>query len=358
MCYEAMLISQLTPPHPTSSPHATSLIAAKASAYTPSGITPQQSLVEHYTAFTSSICLLLTIMSPSPTIAILSIGQMGLGIASLLLAHNYRVITNVSDRSPSTQDRAKSANIACVDTDEELVQQADYILSIVPPRDAVATAKRVAATKATKEVWYLDLNAISPATSRQIRDILKENESVKMVDGGIIGGPPSQAEDGSWTKPGIPISGPNKIPDEELITVLNMRLVGKEIGGASGLKCCFAALSKGFTALALQSFTTAAAIGVYDELQYYLEVYNPGAGEKGRRAVVGCTGKAYRWVEEMNQIGECFAADGGWEAQAMVFREIAGVFQELADVVEKEGQGGISDVKGVVEVLGDGLRER
>ncbi|KAH4041874.1 hypothetical protein HBI56_005310 [Parastagonospora nodorum] len=297
-------------------------------------------------------------MSSPPTIAILSIGQMGLGIASLLLAHNYRVISNVSDRSPSTQNRAKSANITCVDTDEELVQQADYILSIVPPRDAVATAKRVVATKATKEVWYLDLNAISPATSRQIREILKEKESVKMVDGGIIGGPPSQAEDGSWTKPDIPFSGPNKIAHEELITALNMRFVGDEIGKASGLKCCFAALSKGFTALALQSFTTATSLGVYDELQYYLGVYNPGAGEKGRKAVVGCTGKAYRWVEEMNQIGECFAADGGWEAQAKVFTEIAGVFQGLADVVEKEGQEGMRDAVGVVKVLGDGLREK
>ena len=36
--------------------------------------------------------------SPLATVAILSIGEMGLGIAKLLAAHNYRVITNVSDR--------------------------------------------------------------------------------------------------------------------------------------------------------------------------------------------------------------------------------------------------------------------
>jgi 3-hydroxyisobutyrate dehydrogenase-like beta-hydroxyacid dehydrogenase len=296
-------------------------------------------------------------MSSHPTIAILSIGQMGVGIASLLITHNYRVITNVSDRSTSTQERARAAKITCVDTDEELVQQADYILSIVPPRDAVATAQRVANIKARKDIWYLDLNAISPATARQIFDILSSKDQVKLVDGGIIGGPPSVTSDGKWTKPGIPISGPDKIPDEKLVEVLNMRYVGGEIGKASGLKCCFAALSKGFTALALQSFTTATFLGVYDELQDYLAIYDPAAGEKARKSVVGCTGKAYRWVEEMNQIGECFAADGGWEEKAKVFREIAGVFQGLADTVEKDGQEGMRDTKGVVKVLGKSLRD-
>jgi hypothetical protein len=33
-----------------------------------------------------------------PTIAILSIGEMGLGVARLLKFHGYRIVTNVSDR--------------------------------------------------------------------------------------------------------------------------------------------------------------------------------------------------------------------------------------------------------------------
>jgi hypothetical protein len=66
--------------------------------------------------------------------------------------------------------------------------------------------------------------------------------------------------------------------------------------------------------------------------------------------------KAYRWVEEMNQINQCFGTEGGWEDQASVFREIAGVFQGLADVVEKEGREGMDDVGGVVNVLGKHLK--
>jgi len=37
-------------------------------------------------------------MSTLATLGILSIGDMGLGISKILTAHNYRVITNASDR--------------------------------------------------------------------------------------------------------------------------------------------------------------------------------------------------------------------------------------------------------------------
>jgi hypothetical protein len=39
-----------------------------------------------------------SLASPLATLGILSIGDMGLGVARLLIANNYRVITNASDR--------------------------------------------------------------------------------------------------------------------------------------------------------------------------------------------------------------------------------------------------------------------
>jgi hypothetical protein len=307
--------------------------------------------------------------NPRATIAILSIGQMGLGIAQLLKAHNYRLTSNISARSDATKARAESAGIELFSTDEELVATADYILSIVPPRDAVATAQRVERALAKRErkddLYYLDLNAISPTTAKCIAQSFAQNaKNVRFIDGGIIGGPPlpSQTEGSGWTRPGIPLSGPYPLDSApvsgaHLAQVLNTRYLGAEIGTASGLKCCFAALSKGFTALALQSFTTASSLGVLDPLRDYLDVYNPSVGQKAEKSVVGCTGKAYRWVEEMNQIGECFREEGGWKGDAQLFREIAGAFQGLADVVEREGKEGMGDVEGVVEVLGRGLKE-
>jgi hypothetical protein len=34
-------------------------------------------------------------MAPLATVGILSIGEMGMGIAVMLIAHNYRVVTNI-----------------------------------------------------------------------------------------------------------------------------------------------------------------------------------------------------------------------------------------------------------------------
>jgi len=36
--------------------------------------------------------------APHATLGLLSVGEMGLGVARLLTAHNYRVITNISGR--------------------------------------------------------------------------------------------------------------------------------------------------------------------------------------------------------------------------------------------------------------------
>lgn len=67
---------------------------------------------------------------PLATVGIVSIGQMGLGVARLLLAHGFSVITNVSDRSLATQERADSASIERVSSDLELVGRADCMCRV------------------------------------------------------------------------------------------------------------------------------------------------------------------------------------------------------------------------------------
>ena len=44
-------------------------------------------------------------MTHLATVGILSIGEMGMGIAKLLIAHNYRVVTNIEGRRWDTQFR-------------------------------------------------------------------------------------------------------------------------------------------------------------------------------------------------------------------------------------------------------------
>ena len=59
-------------------------------------------------------------MAPLATVGILSIGEMGMGIAKLLVAHNYRVVTNIAGRryakaaSPSLLCFNESLNISWI----------------------------------------------------------------------------------------------------------------------------------------------------------------------------------------------------------------------------------------------------
>lgn len=262
-----------------------------------------------------------------------------------------------------------------VPTDTDLCNTADYILSIVPPRDALATAQRIvkassnpAFRKRSNPLYFVDLNAVSPRSAREINDIFaKSSPDVRLIDGGIIGAPPRLKEDGEWYRPSVPVSGPYKLSEaqqsgERLAEVLNVKHVNDAIGSATGLKMCFAALSKGFTALAIQSLTTAHNLGVVSELKEHLQAFNPGAA-KSVESVTRMPPKAYRWVKEMEEIAETFEADGGFESGESIFRPIAQVYDLVAygtdlgaEITEDRKRG--KTVEDVAVLMSEGTAKR
>ncbi|PYH92099.1 6-phosphogluconate dehydrogenase C-terminal domain-like protein [Aspergillus ellipticus CBS 707.79] len=269
-------------------------------------------------------------------IGIISIGEMGLGIAQLLIAHKYRVLTYAADRSELTQKRAWTAGIELRPSLQDLVDTSDVLLSIVPPRDARATAERLIAASSARTavrdtpLWVLDLNAVSPHTAREIATLFSAAGShLRFIDGGIVGGPPREIPSSSssptpedndketpnWHCPRLIVSGPDKLPEEALTQILNIRHISEKVGDATGLKMCFAALTKGFFSLAIQSFTTAEGLGVLGELKELMSVFNPRALEMAEKGVVGMPPKAYRWVGEMREIGDTMRGEGGFEAE-------------------------------------------
>jgi hypothetical protein len=302
--------------------------------------------------------------------------------------------------SRDTLDRIKSAQITNVSTYEDLVVQADIILSIVPPRDAIANARRIIdacrstsvikRAQRTPSLTYVDLNAISPRSAKTIASLITSEASptaprkrtssfsfksepeiqpipVKFLDGGIIGPPPSLQADETWKCPSIVVSGPRAHSlDEELSAILNLKHISDFIGPASALKACFASLSKGFTALSILSFTTAAACGVLPELQKHLAEFNPAGGATAARGLVGMPPKAYRWVDEMTEIGETFAEVGGFGeglGGRAVFDGISEIYQFVADGTElgREKTGSRKRGKTVEDVaksMREGMRKR
>ncbi|KAG6041003.1 hypothetical protein E4U41_006332 [Claviceps citrina] len=313
----------------------------------------------------------------STKVGILSMGDMGAGIAKLLMAH--------------TIDRAKAANVAIVPSDLDLVKQCQVILSVVPPRDAAATAQRIADAlsggTASEEtpVFFVDLNAVSPSSAKAMACMFdRARVPVRFIDGCILGAPPrprdaavvatgsptsTDAADAAWSRPSLPVSGPHRLSSsssslpggDRLAAVLNMRSISDEVGAASGLKMCFAAVAKGFTALATQSFTTAHRLGVADELRREMGELLPGHLATAERSVPDMPPKAYRWVREMEEIADTMAEEGGWTRE--LFGGIAGVYRSVAenDVLGKEKVGKRrrgNTIEDVASVMGEGLEQK
>ncbi|PHH62020.1 hypothetical protein CDD81_7644 [Ophiocordyceps australis] len=267
-------------------------------------------------------------------VGILSMGDMGAGIAKLLMAQGMAVVTNCQDRSQETMARAREAGVRVLWSDRALVEECDVVMSIVPPGKAEATADRVAQAAAgsgqCRISFYLDLNAVSPATSGRIEAAMGASGWIRFVDGCIIGGPPRRIDDGgAWWQPSVPISGPHaaSLP-AALCRALGTRRIE---GSASGLKMCFAGLAKGFTALATQTLTTACQLGLGDELAREMEALLPAHWAAVQRGLPDMPPKAYRWVAEMDQIADTMRDNGAWpDDAAATFRGAAAVYRAVA----------------------------
>ncbi len=102
----------------------------------------------------------------NPVVAVVAPGMMGAAVGGRLVAHGLKVLTSLQGRSADTVARAKDAGMTAA-SDEEIAR-ADFILSILPPGDAVSLAQRFAPalTASNAKPVYVDCNAISPADRR------------------------------------------------------------------------------------------------------------------------------------------------------------------------------------------------
>lgn len=257
------------------------------------------------------------------SIGIMSPGDMGHAIGRALGAADFDVIACLKGRSERTQRLAASAGIREVTDLDTLARQADVILSILVPSEAVVAAENMAeAIRNTGSTpVYVDCNAIAPSTADQIGHIITRAGG-RFIDGGIIGGPPGPKE---VTR--LYVSGPDDDQLQELDGHgIMVRQLGGEVGRASGIKMCYASLTKGTAALNTAALLTAQSLGLSDELYRELEE-SQTARLQSMQSIRGLSAKAFRWVGEMEEIAKTYAEAGVTshfhDGAAEVFRAIA-----------------------------------
>ena len=241
-------------------------------------------------------------------VGLLHPGEMGAAVAGQL---RVPVVWASEGRSEETARRAEA--FEDVGTVDAVAARADVILSICPPH----AAREVAGSVAAFPGIYVDANAIAPATAREVLSLFRRG-----VDGGIVGGP---------SAPRLYLSGPEAPAVAELFagTGVDARAVSEELGAASAVKVTFAAWSKGTAAMLLDIVELARAEGVEGALLAEWEDSIPELLARLESARRSADAKGWRWIGEMEEIADAFAAhdlpDGFHRAAAEVYRWPQGV---------------------------------
>jgi 3-hydroxyisobutyrate dehydrogenase-like beta-hydroxyacid dehydrogenase len=259
----------------------------------------------------------------APVVAVIAPGNMGAAIGGRLAASGLKVLTSLANRSAASAERAAAARLEPAGDQE--IARADYLLSIVPPRHAIALAERLAPalTAANRKPVYVDCNAISPRSTSRIAEIL-EPMGVPFVEGGIMGGPPREGYSG----PKIFVSGrqAQRVADDLSRYGLLVRAIAGGVGAASALKLSYAGINKGMIAIGAAMVLAARRAGVEPELMRELSDSQRALVAQLTRGVPDMFSKAERWAPEMREIAD-YAGVGG---ETDIFGGMADLYERLA----------------------------
>ena len=259
-------------------------------------------------------------------VAIVAPGAMGSAVAKRLTGNGVTVLTSLEGRSAASIKRARAASMIPVSVDRLL--EADIFLSIVPPGEAEGLAKQLSPALATarRKPIYADCNAVNPRSVEAIAAIVQAT-GTPFVDAGIIGGPPKQGVPG----PTFYLSGERAGEVAELAPFgLECRVLDGPAGAASALKMSYAGITKGLTALASIMILSATRAGTADALRDELSHSQPMLLAWFERQIPSMSGKAYRWVAEMEEIAGFVEED---EAGRELFQNAARLYERLAEDV-------------------------
>jgi 3-hydroxyisobutyrate dehydrogenase-like beta-hydroxyacid dehydrogenase len=201
-------------------------------------------------------------------------------------------------RGPGTRRRASEASLYELDG----FGDCDIVISVCPPAAAVDTARSVQGFSGL----YVDANAVSPETAREVESVVRHS-GASYVDGGIIGPPP--------TRPGttrLYLSGERADEVARCFAATRLEAVVLDDAGtvASALKMTYAAWTKISAALMVSLRATAASLGVGDALAGEWARSQPGLEARHAAALNSAREKGWRWSDEMLEIARTFSSVG------------------------------------------------
>jgi 3-hydroxyisobutyrate dehydrogenase-like beta-hydroxyacid dehydrogenase len=252
-------------------------------------------------------------------VAVIAPGTMGAAVGKRFVDHGLKVLTSLQGRSRETASRAKNAGMVAA-SDEEIAS-ADFLLSILPPGDALSLAQRFVPSLGANnsKPVYVDCNAVSPATLESVAAAIAPT-GCPFVDAGIIGPPAA---------PRFYVSGPAAPRLAALRDYgLDVRVLDGALGAASALKMSYAGITKGTQAIGAAMILAAARAGSAQALLEELQFSQKEMFAWLKRNLVTMPPKAYRWVAEMHEIADFVGDD---PAAHKLYRGAANFYERIAE---------------------------
>lgn len=254
-------------------------------------------------------------------VGILHPGAMGLSVAASAQNSGCTVYWASEGRSPQTAERAARINLLDAGSLAVVCQTCSVILSVCPPAAAEAQAADVLAQGFRG--LYVDMNAIAPQRVVRIAAAMAEH-GTRFVSGSIIGGPAWQPNS-TW----LYLSGADAGEAAGYFSAgpLETAVLGEDITKATALKMCFAAYTKGTTALLSAVMAAAEGLGVRADLERQWSRNGSTFAADSARNVRQVTAKAWRFSGEMEEIAATLASagipDGFHLAAAEIYERMA-----------------------------------
>jgi 3-hydroxyisobutyrate dehydrogenase-like beta-hydroxyacid dehydrogenase len=236
---------------------------------------------------------------------------------------------------------------------EKLVSTCELVISVINPGESLNVARQVAGAmkKTGRKIAFAELNAVSPQTAKDADRMIRDAGGM-FIDGGIIGSPPRGEKD----RPRIYVSGPDAYLMEQIKHPnLQIRVMSERVGDASAIKMCYAASTKGATALAFELLVAARKLGVEQALEKELRESRGDVLDGHLKAIAGMPAKAYRWVPEMQEIAKTFGEvgltrhifEGATDIYAMIAETPLG--KESPEQARKAGRSGLDVTRAIAD---------
>ena len=241
------------------------------------------------------------------TVGILSPGDMGHAVGQRLREHGLEALTCLEGRSDRTRALAEEADIRDVPTMEELVERSDLVMSMTVSAAVPGLCRQVAdaITATNADILFAECNAISPQLARELEPVIT-GAGGRFVDVSIIGGPPRPGYSPHFYACGDHATQFERLNDFGL-TVLKL---DGGTGQASGIKMCYAAMTKGASALYSQLLMAAELMGLRDPLLAEFASGQEAVLQRMERGLPTVPPRARRWVSEMEEVRDTFAGLG------------------------------------------------